>query len=212
MRTNKMTAKRDLTQSDLAAIAATPTLDGEPAGFDQAPANGGHVAARKPLQPQPAPAAPALRSSTAAVAALPQTPAQRVVTGEQGADGEIADDFDLRGYAFWHVRDGKVLTSGSSPALGEYHEVDSAGYQKALSDRMGSELYIRKGTLGAPAQDFSERIMGMTWDEIMAKQMRVAVITRIKPATLPADAIRVYVGSEAPADEHDDEEAEAPRF
>lgn len=57
------------------------------------------------------------------------------------------DNADLRGYAFFLVRDEKVILAGQNPAKAADHLVSRAGYLRELADHAGAALYLNNRAL-----------------------------------------------------------------
>ena len=170
---------------------------GEPAG-DAVPA--AERGAEGVAQPEPGAAVPAADEHAGADSVPAAGPdSVSAAGGRQDAGGQensgAAGVTDLRGYGYAIVKDGKLVESGTlpSPKFAAADETTSLDYFKRKADAAGGDLYVG----GYPDQPAwtppTDRIFGMTWDELKARQQRgrsSAPMIR----KMPTDAVRVYEG------------------
>lgn len=107
------------------------------------------------------------------------------------------DANDMRGMAYAIEKHGVVLTSGSVPTLIEQGEITDFAYYKKQADRYAGNLYVG-GFNAIEDYDTSGLIMGMTWDELNARQQGQQYKPKVAKGKMPKDAILVYSGAPAP--------------
>lgn len=119
-------------------------------------------------------------------------PAQGV-RAETGEDSAAADD--IRGYTYAIEKDGRVITSGGIPAMGDpTHETSRLEYYKNLAKQAGGKLYLGRKPGYKTQHPEEPLIMGKTWRQIQDMQQGKNIPETIKP-TMPKDAALVYDAS-----------------
>jgi hypothetical protein len=116
----------------------------------------------------------------------------------KGKKPEMPDDADLRGFKYFLVKDGNVLSSGANPSKADPHEIYTGKYLKSLADGNGLQVFVKPNDGSVrEMRDSKDLIMGLTWDDLIHLQMRkpgMIESRRPKPEALPADAKMVYEG------------------
>lgn len=117
--------------------------------------------------------------------------------------GGPAPDGDIRGYKFAIEKDGRVISSGGIPLMGDANDATSKfEYYKNLADQAGGKLYLgrKDGYLdSAPNEPLEPLIVGKTWRQIQNMQNKVDHPQGIT-SYMPKDAVLVY-DSAAPAEQ-----------
>jgi hypothetical protein len=110
------------------------------------------------------------------------------------APAAASDDPDLHGYAYAIVKDGRILTSGSLPApqYGTPSERTRLSHFKARADQMEGDLYLGSYPDAGDVRPQGHLIMGMTWDEIQARQQKQRIDRDQPKGKMPKDAALVY--------------------
>jgi hypothetical protein len=123
------------------------------------------------------------------------TPAQEEAPApapDQNEARSIDRSTDLRGVSFAVTNaNGDVVTSGTNPALADLTDNLRAGYFMDMADQSGGALFVGPIAQGAAEADTAERIFGMTWAELTARQQGGAISRPVR-SKMPDGAVEVY--------------------
>jgi hypothetical protein len=122
------------------------------------------------------------------------------VKEKQELSKEEYESFDMSGYSYAIVKDGRVVTSGSYPLLGDKSSpMSKLGYYLNQAKTYGGELFIAE-TNKQPVDTMSseELIIGKTWEQIQAMQQNKYVKESIKEGKIPEGAVLIEQYEEKP--------------
>lgn len=108
---------------------------------------------------------------------------------------DFDDDADLRGYAFFLVRDEKIILSGQNPTMAAAQPIYRAGYLRGLADQAGAALYLNSRALEA-AREASPLDEDMPLAQVLVFNLVLnngpCQLPRYTGPHLPVSAVCVY--------------------